>query len=294
MHRPRPQPVDSLENLRGRIDRLFSIGEPALGGAQHQAQLDFLPVAHSERPIAHPSKSIVEFLNFFTDVLPDGDVYLFGGVLRDVAFFGRRGFASDIDLVVEGDWHHGIKYLASLGAERNKFGGYRLQLAGWPVDVWHATDTWAIREGFVPYRSIASLTETTVLNWDAILMNWRTRAFVCREGYLNDLRKRILDVVLIPNPNPLGMTVRVFRHLCSKEATSITAAAERFLADSTIRYSYAEITAEEMRSYGTCEIRRDVYERFEHVSTSSAPSLRRTTPNQKPSADFAGRELQLI
>ncbi len=73
------------------------------------------------------------------------------------------------------------------------------------------------KQGFTPYIRIASLTETTVLNWDAILMNWRTGAFVCREGYLEDLRERRFDVVLVTNPNPLGMTVRVFRHLCSKE-----------------------------------------------------------------------------
>lgn len=286
MQRPKPQPVDSLQNLRGRIDRL--LGVSASGQRAHQGQLDLPLEARPERPIAHPSKSIVEFLNFLTDVVPDGDVYLFGGVLRDVALFGRRGFASDIDLVVEGDWHHAVRYLASRGASRNKFGGFRLQLAGWPVDVWNATDTWGIREGFVPYRSIASLTETTVLNWDAILMNWRTRTFVCREGYLDDLRKGILDVVMVANPNPLGMTVRVFRHLCSKEATSITARAASFLAESTCRYSYAEIVAEEMRSYGNSEIGRDIYKRFEHMNASAT-----ARPRQVP-ADFLGRELQLI
>lgn len=286
----RPQPVDSLENLRNRIDRLLRFDEPRQREEQ-QGLLDFFARVAPEGAIPHPSKSIVEFLNFLSDVVPDGDVYLFGGILRDVALFGRRGFTSDIDLVVEGDWDHCVKYLASLGAHRNKFGGFRLELAGWPVDIWNATDTWAIRQGFVTYKSIASLTETTVLNWDAILMNWRTGAFVCREGYLEDLRERTLDVVLVANPNPLGMIVRVFRHLCSKDARRITRAAASFLAESTAKYSYIEITTEEQRSYGNSMIKRDIYNLFEQMDDSEAASLNQ----QFQSATEVHRgELQLI
>jgi hypothetical protein len=283
----RPQPVDSLENLRNRIDRLLRIGEPRQREEQ-QGRLDLAMQADPEGAITHPSKSIVEFLNFLSDVVPDGDVYLFGGVLRDVALFGRRGFTSDIDLVVEGDWDHCVKYLASLGAQQNKFGGFRLEVAGWPVDIWNAADTWAIRQGFVTYRSIASLTETTVLNWDAILMNWRTGAFVCRESYLQELRERTLDVVLVANPNPLGMTVRVFRHLCSKDARRVTKAAAKFLAEATVKYSYAEIASEERRSHGAAMIRRDIFKLFEEMNDSEAITFSHST------TEIHRGELQLI
>lgn len=276
--------------MRNRIERLLRSSEPKQQESP-QGVLD-LPVAvKPEQGIAHPRKSIAEFLNFLSDVVPSGDVYLFGGVLRDVALFGRRGFTSDIDLVVEGNWRHCAQYLGSLGAHQNKFGGFRLELAGWPVDIWNATDTWAIKHGFVTYKNIASLTETTVLNWDAILMNWRTGAFVCREGYLDDLRERMLDVVLAPNPNPLGMVVRVFRHLCSKDARKITGSAARFLAESTARHSYAEITREELRSYGNSMLRRDIYRFFEHMNDSGAAGL---TARFQNATDILPRELQLI
>jgi hypothetical protein len=268
----RPQPVDSLENLRNRIDRLLRFGEPRQR-EELQGLLDLATQVDPEMAISHPSKSIVEFLNFLSDVIPDGDVYLFGGVLRDVALFGRRGFTSDIDLVVEGNWDHCVRYLASLGAQQNKFGGFRLEVAGWPVDIWNAADTWAIKQGLVAYKSIASLTETTVLNWDAILMNWRTGAFVCRERYLEELRERTLDVVLVANPNPLGMIVRVFRHLCSKDARRVTRTAARFLAEATSKYSYVEIVSEERRSHGTAVIRRDIFNLFEQMNDSEATSF---------------------
>jgi hypothetical protein len=289
MHLLRPNPVDSFDNLRGRIDRLFRLG----GQKQRdlsQGTLDIDWRAEPEKSIAHPSRSIAEFLNFISDVVPDGDVYLFGGVLRDVALFGRRGFTSDVDLVVEGNWTHCVKYLASLRAEKNKFGGFRLHIADWPIDIWNARDTWAIREGFVAYKGIASLTETTVLNWDAILMNWRTGNFIYRPAYLDELRTRALDIVLEANPNPLGMTVRVFRHLCSKDAKRISRAAAKFLADSTLGHSYDEIRREEIRSYGNSLIEPAMYELFERMNDADHFDI---SQRFRSASDMLRRELEL-
>ena len=43
-------------------------------------------------------------------------------------------------------------------------------------------------------------------------MNWRTRAFIFKENYLDEIQSRVLDIVLEQNPDPMGMAVRVFRH----------------------------------------------------------------------------------
>jgi predicted nucleotidyltransferase len=260
----KPNPVDSFENLRSRVDRLLRSSNKRSRDTK-QRSLDLHIETIRESAINYPSKSIAEFLDFMTDALPDGDVYIFGGVLRDVALLGRKGFNSDIDLVVEGSWLNCTTYLESLGAHRNKFGGYRLEVAGWPVDIWNARETWAIRQGLVPYKGIASLTETTVLNWDAILMNWRTRSFVSRANYLDEIRTRLLDVVLEENPNPLGMAVRVFRHLCVKDARRITPAAARYLANCANKYRFNDIKNSELRSYGNSVIEPEVYRFFEHL-----------------------------
>lgn len=259
----KPQPVDSIENLRARVDRLFRTQTKRSRG-RSQLSLDFLPTSSPERTIDHPGKNIAEFLDFISDALPDGDVYLFGGILRDMALLGRSGFNSDIDLVLEGSWYNCVAYLESLGAHKNKFGGYRLEVAGWPIDIWSAKETWAIKQGLVPYKGIASLTETTVLNWDAILMNWRTRSFVCREDYLESIKSRVLDIVLEENPNPLGMAVRVFRHLCLKDARKITPSAAEYLGNCTRTFSFDEIKNGEIRSYGNSVIEPAVYRLFEH------------------------------
>lgn len=271
MRKIKPQSVDSVINLRERVERLFR--EPVKGSDRiDQLSLDLSPI-NREYEIDYPSKSIAEFLNFIVDAMPDGEVYLFGGVLRDLGLSGRRGFNSDIDLVVEGSWSQVVSYLDHLKAKKNKFGGYRLTVGGWPVDIWNARETWAIKRGLVPYNGIASLTETTVLNWDAILMNWRTRNFVYRNNYFDELNSRVLDIVLEENPNPLGMVVRVLRHLCLKDARKITSSAANYLAKSTKIYSFEEINNAEMKSYNDPVIEPALHRFFEYVGCSEGQSL---------------------
>ena len=265
---PKPQPVDSTKNLRDRVDRLFR--EPVKKSNKlDQQTLDLSTILNCESKIDYPSKNITGFLNFITDAIPDGDVYLFGGVLRDLALLGRKGFNSDIDLVVEGNWSHFVTYLESLNVDKNKFGGYRLTVDGWPVDIWNAKETWAIKQGLVPYKGIASLTETTVLNWDAILMNWRTKNFVYRKNYFEEINSRVLDIVLEKNPNPLGMAVRVFRHLCLKDARKITPAAAKYLAKCADMYSFEVIREAEIGSYKNTIVAPAVHRFFEHIDTAA-------------------------
>lgn len=270
----KPHPVDSVDNLRDRVARLFAATSkrPIV---QSQFTLGLPSVDVPGANIAYPSMHIAEFLDFITDAMPEGDIYLFGGVLRDLALLGRSGFNSDIDTVVEGDWANCVKYLDSLGARKNKFGGYRLVVAGWPVDIWNAKETWAIKSGFVQYKGIASLTETTVLNWDAILMNWRTRSFIYRPFYFEQLRARVLDIVLEENPNPLGMAVRVFRHLCLKDARQLTKKAALYLAECTKKYDFNTIKHHELESYGNTVVEPAIYRLFEHLTDYESMDINR-------------------
>lgn len=257
-----PQPVESFQNLHARVTQLLSEQESANVPSSPQLALRLdqpLPVMEG---VSTAANSAAEFLNLVSASVPDGDVYLFGGVLRDLALYGKKGFKSDIDLVVEGDWSDLVAYIEHLGAHKNKFGGYRLVVGEWPVDIWNARETWAIKQGHVAYQGIASLLDTTVLNWDAILMNWRTGNFIAQPDYLLMLQKRTLHVVLEQNPNPLGMAVRVFRHLCMKDARRISTGAANYLAHSTRNYSFELLRSSERKSFGNNRIERDLYQTF--------------------------------
>lgn len=269
------KPVDSLESLRSRVGRLFSSSDRVKD--PHQFALPLLEEMRNELPVFSPT--LGGFIDFLSASLPHGEVYLFGGVLRDLALLGRAGFNSDIDLVVEGDWRAITRYLDSCGATRNRFGGYRLTVGAWPIDIWNAEETWAIRHGFVEYKGIDSLTRTTVLNWDAILMNWRTKNFVCDSKYLFSLKNRALDIVLEANPNPLGMAVRVFRHLSLKDAKRISPAATEYLGRCTGRFSFNQLTCDELRSYGNSLIDPVLFEFFSCLREGTSSSIRQNFTN---------------
>ena len=116
----KPQPAESSENLRGRVGRFFK--ESVKKSISDEQLLLDLPVnIASNSSIDNATQSVSSFLDFVSDSMPDGDVYIFGGILRDLALFGKKGFNSDIDLVVEGDWTNLVPYLLFLKAKKNKF-----------------------------------------------------------------------------------------------------------------------------------------------------------------------------
>ena len=268
--------VAQTENhLRMRVIRLIrEISRSRC--AQDQLDLYENPyIVSDKRHINAPTASMYDFLGYLCDAIPAGELYLFGGVLRDMAMFGRKGFASDFDLVVEGDWVHLTKYLERLGASRNRFGGYRLYVEKWPIDIWAARETWAIRQGFVRYRGIESLTRTTILNWDAILLNWRTKEMIFQPGYFLEIKQHLMDVVLTENPNPLGAAVRAFRHLCLKDAEKLTVAAVRYLAGAAKCHSPESIARAEIASYRNRVIDPMVLRFFEQLDMSSTSAMHR-------------------
>ena len=256
--------VDSYENLKRRVLRMLKI---PTNRSEQRTQLSFnLPVISGyEKDFGSPANCVSEFLDLFSSALPDGNVYIFGGLLRDMALYGKKGFNSDIDLVAEGSWGHCVDFLEYCGASKNKFGGYRLKVGDWPIDIWNARETWAIKCGLVKYLGIQSLTKTTMLNWDAILMNWRTKNFISCEDYLDAVKERKLDIVLEKNPNPLGMAVRVFRHLCLKDPKKISPSAAIYLANCTSQYSFNKLRNSEFCSYGNTVMEQAIYKFFERI-----------------------------
>jgi hypothetical protein len=256
-----PRPVDSLGSLRKRVDRLLK--DPVRNCDSKVTSLvcpDLL-----KEPTRRWNVSVHMFLDFIGHRVTNGRLFLFGGILRDLALFGKRGFNSDIDLVVTQGWNECESYLLSRGAKRNKFGGLRFVIANRPIDIWSAQETWAIRKGLVEFRSVESLTETTVFNWDSILMNWTSRTFSARHTYLDDIRERRLDIVLASNPNPLGTAVRAFRYICIKSAREVSPAAAEYIADFARTYPLEEILRSELMSYGDSVIKPAVYRFFKEL-----------------------------
>ena len=183
--------------------------------------------------------------------------YLFGGIIRDIAFDGirkRDGVASDIDVVC-GVRSNAVDHLVKRctgcrDVKRNRFGGYRVSTDHWKVDVWDIRSTWAFRTGQLSYQSPESILGTTITNWESILFRLDGARVVCDDGYFQDIANGYLDVVLKANPNPLGMYVRIIRAHAEGRVLRLSEQAADLLRLAMSIHSFEDISSYEKGHYG--------------------------------------------
>lgn len=178
-----------------------------------------------------------------------GRVAIFGGMLRDLCIDGNRFFDSDVDLVFE---QHDKGNLESLlkdyNLKLNAFGGYRLQLKKWHVDIWNIENTWAFKNNLVECDGFKSLTKTTFFNWDAIVYEVDNGKIHSAENYLENLHERVLDINLVDNPNHLGSVVRTLRMMIKYDAKLSPALCD-YVLDNSKTFSPDIIVAYEKQKY---------------------------------------------
>jgi hypothetical protein len=159
------------------------------------------------------SRYRTEVAAFAAKLADIGSVAVIGGMLRDLYLGGNRNFVSDIDFVVNAHCFAELDKMAqSLQAQRNRFGGYALKLHRWRVDVWPLQRTWAAVEGHVQVNGLQDLLKVTFFDWDAIIYDVETKKIVSGSAYFSQIDRRILEINLEPNPNPLGNAVRALRY----------------------------------------------------------------------------------
>lgn len=204
----------------------------------------------------HYRKEVADFVNELTSER-SFRVYAFGGLIRDIGLFGVRTFSSDVDLVFDGpksELEAILNAYSCSSISKNKFGGFRLKLKAWDVDIWCAEDTWAVKEGLVEYKNINSLLDTTLLSWDAVLFDvtkHQKKKLICRDGYLDDLLYRKIDVVLSETPNRVGSLVRLMRAVPQKDACILGKNAIDFMNKSFASCSVEDLMNYEVSSYST-------------------------------------------
>jgi hypothetical protein len=151
------------------------------------------------------------------DLRKHGRLVLVGGMLRDLALFGNAGFRSDLDFVISPYDLGGFeKYMESIGARLNRFGGYALPSRKWQIDVWPLERTWAHVAGHTRVRTVGDLRSATFFRCDAILYDLDYRKLITAPNYFGDLHNRVLEINLRPNPNPKGNAGRAFRYALMK------------------------------------------------------------------------------
>jgi hypothetical protein len=175
-------------------------------------------------------KRVVRFVDKELAVLPPfagladlagsfGPMAIFGGLIRDLALGHSREFSSDVDLVLK-DMPAGVldRFLASHGAQRNAFGGFRVHRR-WGFDLWTFDSTWAFAKGLVPGRELEDLLRTTFFNWDAVLFEVETSELIVLPSYFEDLKSLRLAINLRQTPNEVGAAVRALRAMSEGEVS---------------------------------------------------------------------------
>lgn len=140
-------------------------------------------------------------------------IAIIGGLVRDLALHGRDGFSSDVDLVIDVDPISLDDFAISLGATRNRFGGFGLSTPWWKIDFWALRNTWAYRQHYVNLRQLSDIMKTTFFDCDAIIYDLRSRKVMAMEGYVQRLHDRVIDINLLPNPSTDGNLIRAIRRI---------------------------------------------------------------------------------
>jgi hypothetical protein len=142
-----------------------------------------------------------------------GELAVVGGLVRDLWLGGVRKFRSDVDFVIHPrNLAQFDAMMAEEGATLNRFGGYRLSLERWKVDIWPLQRTWAAVAGHRRVDSFEDLLGVTFFNWDAAVYSLTEYKLLTSRRYFDNLDARTLSINLEPNPNPLGNAVRALRY----------------------------------------------------------------------------------
>ncbi|MCU4676100.1 hypothetical protein N7931_10685 [Catenovulum sp. 2E275] len=182
-----------------------------------------------------------------------GQVYLFGGALRDIALEGIRYFNSDLDFVVDCQPDALNKLMqqlsATLNVSQNKFGGYRIKCDKWWLDIWPLCQTWAFTHHHVTFDSVNALLNTTITNWDAIIFNLNRQSIISSASYFTELNSGVLDLNLAANPNPQGALLRLLRCLIAKPVKWLTPELQHHLTAQLNKIDFVTLVEYEQQQY---------------------------------------------
>ena len=185
-----------------------------------------------------------------------GTVMVIGGLIRDLTLHSNLEFRSDVDLVVNPRKLAMFEaYVEERGGKKNRFGGYSWSSSHWRFDVWSLKSTWAHQAGHVKVQEFRDLLNVTFFDCDAVLYDLQSKRLLTKRRYFDNLQHRIVEINLLPNPNPLGNAVRALRYAVTKDFRWGPRLA-RFVAQQLSEYDWQEVSSREEKAFGTTYIRR--------------------------------------
>jgi len=141
-----------------------------------------------------------EFIETLKLEIPE--TVVFGGMLRDFYFDLPSNFQSDIDFVCSDPSAKIERVLHRYNPVKNKFGGFRMVVGKYPVDIWALDQTWAFKQGLVEGNDFEDLCSTTFFNVDAVYFPIKGSRVEQSKSFKAATQTRVLDINLEENPSP--------------------------------------------------------------------------------------------
>lgn len=165
----------------------------------------------------HNRFEVREFIDEFMTI---GELAIFGGAVRDIGVRTNHVLPNDVDLVIKTEDSMAFEEkISKYNVYKNKFGGYRVTLDEWKIDIWELNNTWAFTNNYVNGDSFEDLVKTTFFDWDAVVYDLTNSRFYMLPGYIDKISSGVIDINLEPNPNNRGILERSLRFLIRDHAS---------------------------------------------------------------------------
>lgn len=141
-----------------------------------------------------------ESLNFINDLIATGELLFFGGAIRDICLNPKNPpMPRDFDIAIKfKDYNKFENILNNYEFRKNRFGGYKFNIADIEFDVWDLENTWAFKNTDLQV-SEENLAKSVFLSIDGIVYNFN-RNKLYDEIFQNSLLAGKLDINLEKNP----------------------------------------------------------------------------------------------
>ncbi len=131
-----------------------------------------------------------------------GEAFLFGGLVRD-AMFGSSAAFGDVDIFVSGPLDLQFAERLSRVARRTNFGGIRLVVGRFDVDIWELPKSYAFRVERGRTISIRSLLSTVCYSTDAVAVSLVNARVIASTQFKRTVSDRVFSFI----SKPLGLEI---------------------------------------------------------------------------------------
>lgn len=143
-----------------------------------------------------------------------GEAYLFGGLVRD-ALLGSTGVFGDVDIFVSGPLDSEFAQQIARVHRRTNFGGMRLVVGRYDVDIWELAKSQAFRFERGPEKNVKGLLSTVCFSTDAVAVSLVTGNVLAHESFNRTVKTRVFEFVSSPLSLEILQVVRIAR-ICVK------------------------------------------------------------------------------